>query len=46
MDLALKNFPFGNNVDYIKYTQTANNMEIEKLIKILAMLSQKKFISF
>jgi hypothetical protein len=38
--------PFGDTSDYIKYIQTANNTEIGKLIKILAMLSQTKVYLF
>jgi GNAT superfamily N-acetyltransferase len=34
--------PYGKTADYIKYVQEADNLKLSKLIKILAMLSQKK----
>jgi ABC-type ATPase with predicted acetyltransferase domain len=38
--------PFGKTIDYIKNVQTADNIKISKLIKILAMLSQTKVYLF
>ncbi len=38
--------PYGKTSDYVNYIQTADNMKIAKLIKILAMLSQTKVYLF
>jgi ABC-type ATPase with predicted acetyltransferase domain len=38
--------PFGKTIDYAKNVQTADNIKISKLIKILAMLSQTKAYLF
>ncbi len=38
--------PFGKTIDYTKNVQTADNIKISKLVKILAMLSQTKVYLF
>ncbi|MGD6810519.1 MAG: hypothetical protein ACQCN3_12540 [Candidatus Bathyarchaeia archaeon] len=43
---ASRHHPFGKTSDYVKYIQNADNAQIGKMIKILAMLSQTKVYLF
>ena len=38
--------PYGKTADYIAYIETADNLKMAKLIKVLAMLSQTKVYLF
>jgi len=44
--ISSRHNPFGKTTDYVLHIQTADNVKIGKLIKILAMLSQTKVYLF